>query len=218
MFNWGFTSQNWNLPQIVTVTGVHDDLTDGDIEYTIITFAAISDDVYYNGLDPNNVSVTNKDHNLSITIGSIGDTIEVTDPNDALCGVFCEVPPGALDTDTTITIDKIDDPFAFPLGIQQVGNVLDFGPDGLSFDPNTKVTIGLPYPSSINPDRLIPLKYNSSISEWEEINIKEWSLDKEKKRVLIEISNFSIYALGQTQPIKESNGGNGGCFISTMPH
>ena len=42
---------NWNTPQTVTVTGVNDDLDDGDVAYTIVTAAATSTDVNYNGLN-----------------------------------------------------------------------------------------------------------------------------------------------------------------------
>ncbi len=35
-----FTAANWNTAQTVTVTGVNDDLDDGDVAYTIVTAAA----------------------------------------------------------------------------------------------------------------------------------------------------------------------------------
>ena len=35
-----FTSANWNAAQTVTVTGVNDDLDDGDVAYSIVTAAA----------------------------------------------------------------------------------------------------------------------------------------------------------------------------------
>ena len=47
-----FTSDNWNMPQTVDVTGVDDALDDGDIAYTIVTAAAVSADPGYNGLEP----------------------------------------------------------------------------------------------------------------------------------------------------------------------
>jgi len=56
-----FTTGNWSTPQIVTVTGVDDAEDDGDIVYNIITDAATSTDLSYNGFDPENVSVTNID-------------------------------------------------------------------------------------------------------------------------------------------------------------
>jgi hypothetical protein len=56
-----FTAANWNILRIVTVTGVNDDLDDGDVEYTIVTAAAASADGNYNGLNAADVSVTNSD-------------------------------------------------------------------------------------------------------------------------------------------------------------
>ena len=59
-----FTSTNWDQVQTVTVTGV-DDLADpklGDDAYSIVTAAAVSADASYNGLDPDDVSVTNLDN------------------------------------------------------------------------------------------------------------------------------------------------------------
>ena len=56
-----FTPANWSTPQTVTVTGVDDAIDDGDVGYTIVTAAATSDDPSYNGLDADDVSVTNLD-------------------------------------------------------------------------------------------------------------------------------------------------------------
>ena len=60
-----FTTANWNIPQIVTITGVNDDLDDGDIGYTIVTAAATSSDGNYNGLNASDVSVTNTDNDTA---------------------------------------------------------------------------------------------------------------------------------------------------------
>ena len=60
-----FTTANWNVPQIVTITGVNDDLDDGDIGYTIVTAAATSSDGNYNGLNASDVSVTNTDNDTA---------------------------------------------------------------------------------------------------------------------------------------------------------
>ena len=56
-----FTPTNWNLPQTVTVTGVNDQVVDGDTAYLIVTGPASSTDADYNGLDPEDVAVTNLD-------------------------------------------------------------------------------------------------------------------------------------------------------------
>ncbi len=59
-----FTTVNWNTPQTVTVTGVDDPSVDGNVGYTIVTAAATSADLGYNGQDPADVSVTNNDNDV----------------------------------------------------------------------------------------------------------------------------------------------------------
>lgn len=56
-----FDENNWQTPQTVTVTGVDDAVADGDQSFEIVTAAAVSDDEGYNGLDPDDVTVTNLD-------------------------------------------------------------------------------------------------------------------------------------------------------------
>jgi len=63
-----FTPLNWFAPQTVTVTGVDDAIVDGDVEYTIITRPAVSLDLDYNGVDPPDVHVTNRDDEAAIIV------------------------------------------------------------------------------------------------------------------------------------------------------
>ena len=56
-----FTSDNWNAPQEITVTGLDDDDDDGPIMYQIVTAAATSADDGYDGIDPDDVDATNID-------------------------------------------------------------------------------------------------------------------------------------------------------------
>jgi hypothetical protein len=63
-----FTTVNWNTPQTVTITGVNDAITDGDIGYNIITDSAVSADPDYDGLDPPDVNVTNIDNDIPVTV------------------------------------------------------------------------------------------------------------------------------------------------------
>lgn len=57
-----FSSDNWDTPQRVTITGVDDRDEDGNVAYSIITAAAASSDPNYAGLNPPDVSVTNQDY------------------------------------------------------------------------------------------------------------------------------------------------------------
>ena len=57
------------MAQTVTVTGVDDALDDGDVAYTIVTAAATSTDVTYNGVNAADVTVTNTDNDaVGITV------------------------------------------------------------------------------------------------------------------------------------------------------
>ncbi len=60
-----FDATNFNTPQTVTVTGVDDDIDDGNVAYSIITSPAQSGDLSYNGLNANNVGVTNLDNDTA---------------------------------------------------------------------------------------------------------------------------------------------------------
>jgi hypothetical protein len=71
-----FTTINWNIPKTVTVTGVDDDVDDGDVVYSIVTGSAFGGGYYlYNAPD---VSVTNTDDDTrEVTVSAIsGDTTE----------------------------------------------------------------------------------------------------------------------------------------------
>jgi hypothetical protein len=56
-----FTPLNWNVPQTVTVTGVDDNIVDGEQVFVVRTGAATSTDVFYAGIDADDVTVTNFD-------------------------------------------------------------------------------------------------------------------------------------------------------------
>jgi hypothetical protein len=71
-----FDASNWDTPQTVTVTGVDDAAQDGDVAYSIVTAAAVSDDADYSGLSADDVGVTNQDDEAppvptSVTVTSI---------------------------------------------------------------------------------------------------------------------------------------------------
>ncbi|TAG94907.1 MAG: hypothetical protein EAZ09_12470 [Oscillatoriales cyanobacterium] len=54
-----FNSGNWNSTQTVTVTGVNDNIVDGNKAYTIVTAPAVSTDSKYSGLNANDIAVSN---------------------------------------------------------------------------------------------------------------------------------------------------------------
>ena len=102
-----FTVANWNQAQTVTITGVNDDVDDGDIGYTILTAAAASDDANYQGYDAANVTVTNLDDDeagIAVDAASVLTTNEAGDMT-AEFAVVLESEPVA---DVTITVATDD--------------------------------------------------------------------------------------------------------------
>ena len=61
-----FTAANWNTAQMVTVTGVNDDVVDGDQSFNIVTAASTSTDTNYSGVNTPDVAVSNSDDDLSL--------------------------------------------------------------------------------------------------------------------------------------------------------
>jgi hypothetical protein len=57
-----FTPQNWNIAQTVTASGVDDQVVDGDVAWAIVTSPAVSSDLKYQGLNPPDVSLVNRDN------------------------------------------------------------------------------------------------------------------------------------------------------------
>lgn len=56
-----FTPGNWNVTQTVNVTGMDDDVDDGDIVFAVLTAPAVSADLSYAGIDADDIAVTNCD-------------------------------------------------------------------------------------------------------------------------------------------------------------
>ncbi len=103
-----FTSANWNNPlaHVVTITGQSDVQDDGDVLYAIITEAAASSDPLYNGRNPSDVAVVNRDN---VAVNRAGVTV----------------------TPTTLTVTEADGPehaatFTVVLNSQPQSNVTIF--------------------------------------------------------------------------------------------
>ena len=88
-----FTPGNWNTSQTVTVTGVDDLTVDGNQVYTIKTDPAVSADANYDGLNPDDVTVTNVDddvqHRLTVNKSGAGSGTVTSSPAGIDCGGTC---------------------------------------------------------------------------------------------------------------------------------
>ena len=83
-----FTSTNWDSVQIVTVTGVDDNLLDGGQSYNIITAAASSADSRYDGVNPSDVAVINTDEDIDTDSDGIVNDIDADDDGDGLSDIW----------------------------------------------------------------------------------------------------------------------------------
>ena len=91
-----FSAANWNTAQTVTVTGVNDDLDDGDVAYTIVTAAANSTDANYSGLNAADVSVMNTDNDTAgITVSPTGGLVTTEAGGTATFTIVLNTQPTA---------------------------------------------------------------------------------------------------------------------------
>jgi hypothetical protein len=105
-----FTPANWNVVQTVTVTGVDDNVIDGDVAYQIVSGAVASTDAIYNNRALQSVSVTNKDDDnvkadLSVTKTNNVTTVTSSDVTHYIITVTNNGPAsvtGAVLTDPAV--------------------------------------------------------------------------------------------------------------------
>jgi trimeric autotransporter adhesin len=110
-----FTAANWNIAQVVSLTGLQDFVSDGDRVVTIVTSLTASADSSYNGLVVNDIVVTNnelpnqtplittplgfttlEDTSLVLGGGSSGISISDVDAGSGLVDITLTVSNGVL--------------------------------------------------------------------------------------------------------------------------
>ncbi len=116
-----FTVQNWETAQTVTVTGLDDDVDDGDVAWKV-RLDPSSGDVNYDGLDPVDVDVSTEDNDDAPTVtleldpSSISEaggvstvTATLSHPSSAETAVTVSVAPGtgAVSGDYTLSVAKM---------------------------------------------------------------------------------------------------------------
>lgn len=148
----------------------------------------------------------------------IGGTIRVS--QGSVMGTIIEIPPDAIDAPVTITIAESVGAPEPGIGINRLGNVVDFGPGQISF--NIPVTITLPYtnPNNFDDELLNIFYYNIGALRWE--MVPGSIVDTVNRTVSVDINHFSIYMVADGADITASGssqggggGGGGGCFIAT---
>jgi hypothetical protein len=102
-----FTPANWDIPQTVIVTGVDDNSIDGDISYSIVTDAAISNDINYDNLNPSDILVTNRDDDLPVVNLSVTPTIATEAENTTV--TITATTSAEVNGDQTISLNVTGD-------------------------------------------------------------------------------------------------------------
>ena len=110
-----FTPDNWNTAQTITINGVDDGITDGDVTYQLITANTTSNDTSYNGLVVDDVTLTNVDDEIDIDGDGFFDYQDAF-PND---------PTEWLDTDN-----------------DGIGNNIDIDDDGDGISDEYEIELG----------------------------------------------------------------------------
>jgi len=146
-------------------------------------------------------------------------TVEVTDDSSPIKGVSVEIPPGAISNDCTITISEVKNPPILPENTKAIGNVVEFGPSGITF--SVPVTIMMPYAKAdldnagiTDPAELEVFTYDTSTLSWEKIPVD--SVDTINKVLICKVEHFSMYTTGKTVEPPQPSGG--GCFIATAAY
>ena len=126
-----FMASDWSDPRTVTVTGVDDTVDDGNQAYMIELAAAVSTDMNYNNLDPDDVSVSNADNDgppTSITLTVQPNTLSEGD--------------NATDVTVTATFDGGTTVSTATTVMLSLGGTADSGTDYSATAPTITIAMG----------------------------------------------------------------------------
>ena len=163
-----------------------------------------------------------------------GGTVEVDGTSPGVCDnaddVIVEIPAGTLDTDTTVTISKVENPPEFPA--DAFGVPYELGPSGLEF--TAPVTVTIPHAAADCPNYTTydvryyepdPLKrLDPLLDPWQRGGISDIEhivISPTLHAVRFKTTHFSTYATGGSGTA--GGGGGGGtsvtwCFIATAAY
>lgn len=128
----------------------------------------------------------------SEVIDSAGGTVEVTNPLSPLYGVTVEVPPDALDTDSTISIETTTVSPSYNTGSKASSPIFELeSPDASYF--NIPVTVTVPYDESLVDDEsyIGLFIYNPSTDSWQSTTTYE--IDTINNTISAATMHFSLF-------------------------
>lgn len=135
----------------------------------------------------------------AVVIGPEGGVVEITDPASRIFGAKVYIPAGALDSEQSVSLSRMDLPAALPAWYRTGGRCIDFQPDGIQF--SQPVLLYLPYDDTNNDglidgravreEDLFVLYYNSLDGRWEEMPL--YGVDTGNNLAVVESGHFSTY-------------------------
>ncbi|HRQ28483.1 MAG TPA: HYR domain-containing protein, partial [Saprospiraceae bacterium] len=105
-----FTPANWNIPQLVTVTGIDEEIVDGDESYDIVTSASSSTDPQYHNLVVDDVTMINLDNDVPgfiVTPLTLVTTEHATTPTTATFTVRLTSKPATDTQDFEVVVNVV---------------------------------------------------------------------------------------------------------------
>ncbi len=112
-----FTAADWNVPRTVTVTGVDDNIADGNQVTRILLLPAMSADPAYNGFNPPDPLVTNVDNDSpgilvtptsGLFVSEVGDTAQFTIVLNSEPTANVRIPLSSSDTtEGTVSVSSV---------------------------------------------------------------------------------------------------------------
>jgi hypothetical protein len=100
-----FTTLDWNIPQVVTVTGANDFKQDGNKPYSIVTAPAVSTDLTYNGVNASDVSLVNLDNDVAGYVWNYTLPVQVVEGATATYSLALGTQP---DSNVVITVTSLN--------------------------------------------------------------------------------------------------------------
>ncbi len=125
---------------------------------------------------------------------SQGGTVSVTSSDDpSLAGTSIQIPPKALSQDTTITL-TVGNALTLVGGDQAAGPVVDFGPDGTTFQYPPTVTLPVSIPSGRSDSELIVVGVESDGTTLV-VGREDLTYDANKKTASFAVAGFTRFGV-----------------------
>ncbi len=101
-----FTPENFDEPQTATVTGVDDNVVDGDQVFSIVIAPIVSQDSNYHGFDPTDIGVTNQDNDVAEIV--VDPTVGLVTTEAGTTAIFSVVLTVQPSNDVSVSLSSSD--------------------------------------------------------------------------------------------------------------